>query len=147
MGEHVPAQLRRLVRHCAEFLCEYCLLHEDDGYVGFQVDHIISEKHGGATAAENLALACACCNRAKGSDVAVVDQRTGSAVRLFNPRTDVWQDHRRLVGARIEWRPLIGEATVQLLKMNGEARVLEREELRRHRKYPRAAALKKMLDS
>ena len=32
----------------AAFLCEYCLIHEDDTVFGCEVDHIISTKHGGA---------------------------------------------------------------------------------------------------
>ncbi len=57
MGKaYVNAELRRLVVTRAERICEYCLIHEDDTYFGGGVDHIISEKHGGATAADNLAF-------------------------------------------------------------------------------------------
>jgi hypothetical protein len=41
-----------------------------------QVDHIIAEKHGGQTLAENLALSCSLCNQAKGSDIASIDPDT-----------------------------------------------------------------------
>lgn len=68
MSSYVSAALRRLVAVRADALCEYCLMHEDDAVFGCEFDHIISEKHGGATDAENLAYACAFCNRAKGSD-------------------------------------------------------------------------------
>jgi 5-methylcytosine-specific restriction endonuclease McrA len=34
----------------------------------FEMEHIIAEKHRGTTEAENLALACPYCNRAKGTD-------------------------------------------------------------------------------
>lgn len=54
---HIPAEVRRAVVARAQGLCEYCLIHEVDTYFGCQVDHIISEKHGGATELENLALA------------------------------------------------------------------------------------------
>ena len=37
---HIPAELRKLVANRADRLCEYCLLHEDDTYLGCQVDHI-----------------------------------------------------------------------------------------------------------
>ncbi len=43
-------------------LCEYCLIHEDDTFFGCEVDHIISQKHGGPTEPENLAYACLPCN-------------------------------------------------------------------------------------
>ncbi len=58
MSSRVPVGLRRLVVSRAERLCEYCLIHEDDTFFGCEVDHIISEKHGGPTREENLAYAC-----------------------------------------------------------------------------------------
>jgi hypothetical protein len=61
MSSYVSTALRRLVAARADALCEYCLAHEDDAVFGCEVDHIISEKHGGATEAENLAYACAFC--------------------------------------------------------------------------------------
>jgi 5-methylcytosine-specific restriction endonuclease McrA len=60
---HVSDRLRQRVANRAEHICEYCLIEEEDAYVGLQVDHIISKKHGGKTTSQNLALACACCNR------------------------------------------------------------------------------------
>jgi hypothetical protein len=68
MSSYISAALRRLVATRAEYLCEYCLIHEEDTFFGCEVDHIISEKHGGQTEADNLAYACAFCNRSKGSD-------------------------------------------------------------------------------
>jgi len=144
MASPINAELRRLVERRAERICEYCLIHADDVYVGCHVDHIISEKHGGETQAENLALACAACNRAKGSNVASVDRQTGQTVRLFHPRTDAWGEHFRLVGARIEWRPPQREATVRVLRFNDSTRIQERETLRQHGKYPSATALDRM---
>jgi len=116
MSSYVPEELRRIVVTRADGLCEYCLIHERDTFVGCQVDHIISEKHGGPTDAGNLAHACAWCNRAKGSDVGSLDPATGQFVRFYNPRTDVWSDLFQLVGARIEWKTPIGAVTVRLLR-------------------------------
>jgi 5-methylcytosine-specific restriction endonuclease McrA len=93
MSSYVSAALRRLVAVRADLLCEYCLVHEDDAVFGCEVDHIISEKHGGATDAGNLAYACAFCNRAKGSDIGSIVPGTGHFVRFFNPRTDRWAEH------------------------------------------------------
>lgn len=45
------------------------MFNVEDTYFGCQVDHIISEKHGGATEEHNLAYACSYCNRNKGSDI------------------------------------------------------------------------------
>ena len=88
MSKYVGADLRRLVAERAGRVCEYCLIHEDDTFFGCQVDHVISEKHGGKTEPGNLAYACAFCNRHKGTDIASISQRTGKLTALFNPRTD-----------------------------------------------------------
>jgi hypothetical protein len=144
MADPISAELRRLVASRARHVCEYCLIHADDVYVGLQMDHVISEKHGGATSAENLALACANCNRRKGSDIGSVDPVTGRLVRLFNPRTDLWSDHFRLVGIRIEWRTPVGEATVRVLKLNDSLRIEERETLKQNGKYPSPEALERI---
>ena len=144
MSSPVSPILRELVARRAEFLCEYCLLRECDLYYGAQVDHIISERQGGPTTLENLAFACAWCNRQKGSDIAAIDPATGQLVRLLNPRTDRWSEHLLLVGGRIEWRTAIGEATVRLLKMNDQHRIEEREALRANGKYPSPAALRQL---
>jgi hypothetical protein len=54
----IPSALRRLVHERAHGQCEYCLTPELVTLVPHAVDHIIAQKHGGATTAENLALAC-----------------------------------------------------------------------------------------
>ena len=136
MSSHVSAALRRLVAARANYRCEYCLIHEENTFFGCEVDHVISLKHGGATAEDNLAYACMVCNRRKGSDLGSVLRRTGELVRFFNPRTDVWENHFKLDGARI--RPLteVGEVTARILVFNGEERILEREELISLERYP-----------
>jgi 5-methylcytosine-specific restriction endonuclease McrA len=111
MSSYVSAGLRRIVVDRADGLCEYCLIHEQDTFLGCQVEHIISEKHGGGTIDANLALACVFCNRFKGSDVATVSPGTGRLTRLFNPRTDRRAEHSRLDGVRVVGLSEIGEAT------------------------------------
>ena len=66
MSSLISAALRRQVAERADYICEYCLLHEEDGFYAFEVDHIISRKHGGASDPANLAFACPVCNRRKG---------------------------------------------------------------------------------
>ena len=88
----ISDRLRQKVASRAERLCEYCLIHEEDAYVGLQVDHIISKKHGGQTTAQNLALACACCNRQKGTDISAMDPASGVFVALCNPRKSLWRE-------------------------------------------------------
>jgi hypothetical protein len=58
MTSYVSAHLRREIESRANNLCEYCLIHEDDTFLGCQVDHIIAEKHGGTTESNNLSYAC-----------------------------------------------------------------------------------------
>lgn len=136
MTSYVPSKLRRAVGRRARHACEYCLIAESDTVVGCQVDHIVSEKHGGRTEAANLAYARAFCNRYKGSDLASVDSRSGDLVRLFNPRSDRWSDHFELDGALINARSDVGAVTVELLRMNSFERLLEREALIAVNRYP-----------
>jgi hypothetical protein len=120
------------------------LLHEDDAYFGCEVDHIISEKHGGLTNADNLAYACTTCNRSKGSDVGsiVMPLDSGMFSRFFNPRSDRWCDHFAL-DDEITIVPLsnIGEVTARILDFNSSERLLERQSLREIGQYPTAEAL------
>ena len=140
MGSYISAELRRLVAARADYLCEYCLIHEQDRGFGCHVDHIIAEKHGGKTEPANLAYACAFCNRSKGSNVGSVHRQTGALIRLYNPRIDTWSQHFRLDGTQIAAISEIGEVTVRILRFNDDERCLEREVLRAIGRYPCAAA-------
>lgn len=144
MSSYVSVALRRLVAVRADSLCEYCLIHEDDAVFGCEVDHIISEKHGGATDTENLAYACAFCNRAKGSDIGSIVPRTGHFVRFFNPCIDRWAEHFTLDGLTIVAISDIGEATARILDFNNSDRLLERQTLQEVGRYPSAAAVVRM---
>ena len=138
---YVSAELRRLVISRATNLCEYCLIHEDDTYFGCQIDHIISEKHGGLTESENLAYACSYCNRFKGSDIGSVFWKTGEFVRFFNPRIDNWRDHFKLEQHNILPLTDIGEVTNRILRLNDIDRLLERRELWLFGRYPSPEAI------
>lgn len=144
MSGYVPSSLRRLVYQRAQGLCEYCLIHEDDTFLGCQVEHVISEKHGGETVAPNLAYACVFCNRYKGSDLGSIHSRTGKLCRFFNPRTDQWREHFRLDGATIVPLTEIAEVTAAILGFNLPDRLLERDVLRAAGRFPSAAALTRM---
>src|ERR1700683_5700763 len=97
MSSLISDELRLLARSRADRLCEYCLTHEDDCLFTLQIDHIISVKHGGTAALENLAVACIFCNRHKGSDIGAL-MADGRLSRFFNPRADSCAEHFRLVG-------------------------------------------------
>jgi hypothetical protein len=144
MRRYISAALRQLVAVRADYLCKYCLIHEDDTVFGCEVGHIISEKHGGATDSENLAYACAVCNRAKGSDVGSIVPHTGGFVRFFNPRIDRWAEHFTLAGLTIVAISEIGQVTTRILDFNHSDRLLERQTLSEVGRYPSAAAMVRM---
>jgi len=144
MSSPVSDETRRLVAERADFLCEYCLLNEDDGFFAFQVDHIISRKHGGSSDSANLAFACPACNRHKGSDIATLSRRTGALTRFFHPRTDVWAAHFSHNGTRIEPLTDIGDSTARILRFNEDARLAERQALITTGRYPSIAALARL---
>lgn len=141
MTSYVSAEVRRLVEARANRLCEFCLIHEDDTFLGCQVDHIIAEKHGGPTDPENLSYSCTFCNRAKGTDIGSIAPSTGEFTRFFNPRVDRWSDHFKLSGIVIKPISTVGEATVRILEFNEPNRILEREALQQIGRYPSQEAV------
>jgi hypothetical protein len=143
---YIPAELRRLVIARAVSICEYCLVAEEDTFLRLEVDHVIGEKHGGPTTADNLACACFHCNRAKGSDIGSLDWDGGTFVRFFNPRTDRWADHFALAGARIDTRTAIGSVTARILEFNAAPRLFAREAMLAVARYPSPAALRRMAE-
>ena len=138
MAGWISNELRQTIADRAKQLCEYCLIAEADTFYGCEVDHIISLKHGGSSDADNLAYACAFCNRAKGSDVGSISA-SGEFTRFFNPRIDHWSDHFRLEGSLIQPLTTIGEVTARIFGFNDSARLHERDEMIRFGKYPSEA--------
>lgn len=146
---YISAQLRRRVIARATGLCEYCLLHEDDTLFGGEVDHVISEKHGGPTQEDNLAYACLLCNRNKGSDIATLIPERNALIRFFHPRRDRWSDHFQLDpadGITIVARTDIGEATARIFRFNDIERLQERQALQVAGRYPSPAAERRMAE-
>lgn len=134
----VSGSLRLTIRQRAQGRCEYCLIHEENLLFAHEPDHIIAAQHGGATIAENLALACVDCNRRKGPNLSSIDPNSSEVVRLFNPRRDVWSEHLAIEGARVTGLIPTGRDTVFLLQMNSEERIRLRVRLQRLGRYPRA---------
>jgi 5-methylcytosine-specific restriction endonuclease McrA len=85
-------------------ICEYCHLSGADYPWPLQEDHIIARQHGGKSEPPNLASACANCNRHKGPNIAGIDPVTGNLARLFNPRSDSWEEHFHWLGAELAGR-------------------------------------------
>ena len=140
MSRYISQNSRRTVAIRAEYLCEYCLIHEDDTFFGCEVDHIISVKHGGLSEPDNLAYSCVFCNRQKGSDIGSILQQTDEFIRFFNPRKDLWADHFRLDGVVIKPITEIGEVTALILGFNSSNRILERQTLITVGRYPSVSA-------
>src|SRR5256886_10381318 len=115
MTNAISPETRLIVARRANHVCEYCLIAEEDAYFTFQVEHIISRKHGGSSDIDNLALACVFCNRHKGTDIGTIVPGRTELVRLYHPRNDRWQDHFHLNGLVIEAGSEIGEATIRIL--------------------------------
>ena len=144
MTRYISLELRRQVMERANFICEYCLLHDNESHFGSEVDHIISLKHDGATELDNLAYACLRCNRHKGTDLGSINWVTGQLVRFFNPRTDRWPEHFELRDAAIVPLTEIGEVTVRIFGFNSPRRLKERSLLMKVGLYPSAEAMELM---
>jgi HNH endonuclease len=128
MSQKIPNILRKAVALRANYCCEYCRIADIDSYYGFQIDHIISRKHGGKTLLMNLAYACPDCNRYKGTDLGTYLNNSLNLIRLFHPRLDVWQEHFEtdnsgLITAQTD----IGSATLKVLSINHPDRIIERK--------------------
>lgn len=129
MSRYIPAELRRAVAQRAGFRCEYCQLPEMAAMIKFQIEHIISLKHGGSSTSENLAFACPICNSEKGTDIGTILGDEAVFVRFFNPRRHDWHDHFEIENGLILSKTPIGAATVKILNFNRLERVIERIEL------------------
>lgn len=131
MRERIGVALRRAVARRAQSCCEYCGVPDTATLLPHEPDHIVAIQHGGKTALENLAYACFECNRFKGPNLTSIDPETGVVTRLYQPRTDHWENHFRWEGAMIVPLTPVGRATVLLLRLNQEDRIAFRSNLLR----------------
>jgi hypothetical protein len=146
MKNDVGQDLRKRVAERAYHVCEYCLIHEEDVFWGFEVDHVISRKHGGPTHFDNLAWTCVSCNRNKGTDIATMSGSSPKLTALFHPRRDAWSEHFLLQQIRIEGLSPTGKGTATLLKLNDDTHLKERFYLQSVGRYPTMEALARMKD-
>lgn len=136
MSGALSSELREQVAERAGKRCEYCLMKEEDSFLPFHVDHIISRKHGGSDELANLAYACPHCNQYKGTDLTTYLKRIEKIVALYHPRKDTWVEHFTIDEGSIEGLTQTGEGTVQLLKFNEPERLLIRQILMEAGLYP-----------
>ena len=126
----IPSKLRRQVAQEAKYRCGYCYCLTPQRIIGrpMVIDHLLPESRGGATARENLWLACRRCNEFKGARTQAADPLTGEMVTLFNPRMQSWAVHFAWSedGTEIIGLTAIGRATVVALRLNNEMIVASR---------------------
>ena len=118
-----------LIWNRAQHRCEYCLFPASHAWLPFQLDHIVAEKHGGQTVAENLALSCFYCNSFKGPNIAGIDPdgEPAVAIQLFHPRKNIWSEHFGWKLAILIGKTPTGRATISVLRMNDPAAIEFRE--------------------
>ncbi len=129
-------KIRRFVKERAKNRCEYCRIHEDDSFLTFEVEHIISQKHGGGNELENLALACPQCNQFKGTDLTTFLDNYDDIVALFNPRRQDWFECFQVKNGLLLGNNKIAKATIKLLKLNTTERIIIRQILMKANRYP-----------
>jgi hypothetical protein len=113
---------RTEVEERAGGVCEYCHAPQRATGYRFHLEHIIPSSKGGSDDLPNRALACASCNLAKTNKMSGVDPLTGEEVALFNPRTQVWDEHFRWATNQqtLEGLTNVGRATIAALSMNSQ---------------------------
>lgn len=119
---YIPVKIRIAVIERANGMCEYCLCWAHNSLHTFCVDHIIPISKDGQTVLINLAYACSGCNGFKLDKTTATDPETQQKVRLFNPRTDDWNEHFKWSDDTLQMTGLttIGRATIDCLKLNRE---------------------------
>jgi len=127
-----------LVSQRARHRCEYCHAPEAIFNSPFEVEHIIPLAQEGQDDESNLVLACRACNLHKAAHLTGRDETTQSAVRLFHPRQDHWEEHFQVAtetGAIDGFTP-VGRATVMRLQMNSLIQISARRQWMRLGLFP-----------
>ena len=113
------------------YCCEYCKSQDKFSPVYFTIDHIWPLIEGGTNDIENLAYACMLCNRLKWNKTMALDPVTQLNVRLYNPRTDVWENNFQWSGDYLSIIGIssTGRAMVVALQLNREKLIQYRKEM------------------
>jgi len=102
-------------------------MHQALQGASFHLEHIIPSSAGGSDELNNLAWACPSCNLKKSARRTVVDPETMAEVPLFDPRTQVWEDHFAWSKYELIGRTPIGRGLVAAFDLNNNRRHLIRE--------------------
>ena len=137
MRKAIPEKIKKLVAKRANYRCEYCHLPEAHVYFSFQIEHIISLKHGGTNEASNLAYSCPICNRNKGSDLGTLIGDPPILTPFFHPRENIWSDHFELnPSGEITGISPTARATIKILEFNHPDAILQRRILIEAKNFP-----------
>jgi 5-methylcytosine-specific restriction endonuclease McrA len=133
----ISSRLRDEIVRRAKNRCEYCGLSQIGQEAVFHIDHVIPQSTGGPSTADNLALACVSCSLRKSARQTVQDPESGEHVPLFNPRTQLWNDHFSWQTDTIVPLTATGRATALALAINRPLILaIRREETLRGRHPP-----------
>lgn len=120
MATSISKSVKDFVAQRSLFCCEYCLSQARYSVDYFSIEHILPRSKGGGNDVMNLAYACRTCNGHKYTHTVGVDPLDGRSASLYNPRTDVWNEHFRWsddCSIIIGISPC-GRGTVERLKLN-----------------------------
>lgn len=134
----VSTKLRQTITNRAKRHCEYCLMPLDFSHDPFEAEHNIPISKSGKTESNNLAFACRGCNLHKSDKILGFDSVSDEIVRLFNPRKDAWNENfgwAKNFTVIIGLTP-IGRATVEVLNLNRQGLLNQREMLYKFGKHP-----------
>ncbi len=112
----LDAQIRRQAKN----RCGYCLNPQELIPYKLEIEHIYPKSLGGKSIVENLWLACRECNAHKAVKTEAIDNLTGKTIKLFNPRTQNWNEHFEFSknDSQIIGKTPCGRATVEALQIN-----------------------------
>lgn len=116
---YIPTDVDKQVRIAAANRCGYCHCPQSLHVGLLEIDHIIPVSKGGSHDEVNLWLACRSCNGHKSNKMTAIDPETGQLSSLFNPRTQVWNEHFcwSQEGLQVIGLTPIGRATVAALHL------------------------------
>ena len=125
----ISKKLDAKIRRQAKNRCGYCLLSQKLVSYKLEIEHIFPKAEGGSNEEENLWLACRQCNLVKGTKTHGFDLITFVRVRLFNPRTQIWNEHFAWSDDKTEMigKTPCGRGTVAALQLNSDSQKTPRE--------------------
>lgn len=119
---YVSVELRQQIRVDAAHRCGDC--HSPEVLLGMplEIEHLYPYALGGSSTRENLWLACSRCNDFKGDRVAALVPGTDQSIPFYHPRQQPRREHFTWspAGTEIVGRSLVGQATVEALRLNNE---------------------------